>query len=72
MLNMGNIASANCVALFLCLLISTIITVFIGIILKVRSSLKKELDSYIYFYNNKREQHYLKYLSPAQFELQMT
>lgn len=33
---------------------------------------KKELDSYIYFYSNKREQHYLKYLSPAQFELQMT
>lgn len=33
---------------------------------------KKELDSYIHFYNNKREQHYLKYLSLAQFELQMT
>ena len=39
---------------------------------KSEAEFKKELDSYIDFYNNQREQHYLRYHSPVQFELQMT
>ena len=39
---------------------------------KSEAEFKKELDSYIDFYNNQREQHYLRYHSPVQFEFQMT
>ncbi|MCR4753045.1 MAG: IS3 family transposase [Candidatus Saccharibacteria bacterium] len=38
---------------------------------KSEAEFRKELDSYTYFYNNQREQHYLRYHSPVQFELQM-
>ena len=38
---------------------------------KSEAEFKKELDSYIDFYNNQREQHYLRYHSPVQFELQI-
>lgn len=37
---------------------------------KSEAEFKKELDLYIDFYNNRREQHYLRYRSPVQFELQ--
>ena len=38
---------------------------------KSEAEFKRELDDYIAFYNNQREQHYLRYHSPVQFELQM-
>ena len=38
---------------------------------KSEAEFKRELNDYIHFYNNQREQHYLRYHSPVQFELQM-